>query len=65
MSDSREQDHTGGRFGMWLFLYSEIMLFTGLFILFAAYFRQHRPDFIRAGRELDISFGIANHMAGG
>ena len=60
MNNPPEKDHAGGRFGMWLFLYSEIMLFTGLFILFAAYFRQYRPDFVRAGSELSVAFGIAN-----
>lgn len=54
------KDYAGGRFGMWLFLYSEIMLFTGLFILFAAYFKEYRPDFIRSGQELNIVFGIVN-----
>ena len=60
MSESAVKDRAGGRFGMWLFLYSEIMLFTGLFILYAAYFRQYRPDFVRAGKELNLVFGIAN-----
>jgi cytochrome c oxidase subunit III len=55
-----EKDHAGGRFGMWLFLYSEIMLFTGLFILYAAYFREYRADFVHAGRELSLVFGTTN-----
>ncbi len=54
------QDPTGSRLGMWIFLYSEIMLFAGLFVLFAAYFRQYQPDFVRAGRELSLAFGAAN-----
>lgn len=60
MSASLEKDHAGSRFGMWLFLYTEIMLFTGLFIIYAAYFRQYRADFVRAGRELSVFFGVAN-----
>ncbi len=60
MSEACEKDHEGGRFGMWLFLYSEIMLFTGLFVLFAVYFRHYRADFARAGRDLNLLFGTAN-----
>ncbi len=29
------RDDTGDRFGMWLFLYTEVILFSGLFILYA------------------------------
>ena len=54
------KDPTGSRFGMWIFLYSEIMLFAGLFVLFAAYFREYQPDFAKAGRELNVYFGAAN-----
>ena len=46
---TEEQQREAGSFGMWLFLYSEIMLFSGLFILYAAYFREYRPDFFHAG----------------
>jgi cytochrome c oxidase subunit III len=57
------QDAAGSRFGMWVFLYSEIMLFTGLFVLYAAYFRDYRADFMRAGSELSLRFGAANTVA--
>ena len=53
-------DPTGSKFGMWIFLYSEILLFTGLFVLFAAYFREYHADFMRAGKELNLYFGAAN-----
>lgn len=59
MSDAGK-DPTGSRFGMWVFLYSEIMLFAGLFVLFAAYFREYQPDFVKGGRELNVVFGAAN-----
>jgi cytochrome c oxidase subunit 3 len=45
---------------MWLFLYSEIMLFAGLFVLYAAYFHQYRADFAHAGKELNLIFGAVN-----
>lgn len=57
---TQTKDNTGAKFGMWLFLYSEIMLFTGLFVLYAVYFRNYLPDFINAGKELDLMFGAVN-----
>ena len=55
-------DTQGARIGMWLFLYTEIMLFGGLFILYAAYFSRYTPDFIEAGKELSLGFGAANTL---
>lgn len=55
-------DNTGSRFGMWVFLFTEIMLFSGLFILFAAYFARYQTDFIAGGKELDVIFGTANTL---
>ncbi len=55
-------DNTGSRFGMWVFLFTEIMLFSGLFILFAAYFSRYQTDFITGGKELNILFGTANTL---
>ena len=55
-----EKDPVGSRFGMWLFLYSELMLFAGLFILFAVYFNWYKDDFVASGRELSLAFGTVN-----
>lgn len=57
---SQSHDTTGVRTGMWLFLYTEIMLFGGLFVLYAAYYRIHAVDFIASGSELDMIMGAAN-----
>jgi len=53
-------DTVGIRTGMWLFLYTEIMLFGGLFVLYAAYYRIHAETFIATGQELDTVLGCAN-----
>ena len=53
-------DPQGSKLGMWLFLYTEIMLFTGLFILYAAYFRKYPEDFAEGGKDLQLIFGAAN-----
>jgi cytochrome c oxidase subunit 3 len=54
------KDKTGIKIGMWLFLYSEIILFGGLFILYAVYFKTYTSDFVQGGRELDRMIGAFN-----
>ena len=47
---------------MWLFLYTEIMLFGGLFVLYAAYLKKYAEDFIAGGKELSLPFGLVNTL---
>ncbi|MCG6931268.1 MAG: cytochrome c oxidase subunit 3 family protein [Desulfofustis sp.] len=55
-------DKTGVRIGMWIFLYSEIILFGGLFVLYAVYFHAFPDDFASGGKELNRIFGTANTL---
>ena len=55
-------DKTGVKIGMWIFLYSEIILFGGLFVLYAVYFHAFPEDFARGGEELNRIFGTANTL---
>ena len=41
MPMNAKKDILGGKLGMWLFLYTEIMLFGGLFVLYAAYLSRY------------------------
>jgi cytochrome c oxidase subunit 3 len=45
---------------MWLFLLTELLLFGGLFLLYAVYLVRHPAEFPAAGRELDVAMGAAN-----
>jgi len=45
---------------MWLFLYTEIILFGGLFLLYAVYFARYTSDFIEGGKVLNRLFGVVN-----
>lgn len=56
----KTQDSTGIRIGMWLFLYSEIILFGGLFVLYAVYFHRYTEYFAQGGKELDRVIGAIN-----
>jgi len=60
VASSPHRDDTGSRMGMWLFLLTELLLFGGLFIAYAAYRSIHRADFHRAGEELNAILGVAN-----
>lgn len=53
-------DESGKKLGMWLFLYTEIILFGGLFVLYAVYFARYTSDFVDGGKELNRLFGVAN-----
>ncbi|XCN74851.1 MAG: cytochrome c oxidase subunit 3 family protein [Candidatus Electrothrix aestuarii] len=53
-------DKTGIRIGMWLFLYTEIILFGGLFVLYAAYFHKFPELFAQGGEELNTLVGTVN-----
>ena len=45
---------------MWLFLFTEILLFGGLFLLYAVYRSKHPEDFHVAAAELDTFVGTVN-----
>ncbi len=56
----KQKDDTGSRFGMWLFLYTEIMLFGGLFVAYAFYYHRYASGFADAGGQLDTVIGTVN-----
>ncbi len=55
-------DSTGTRMGMWLFLFTEILLFTGLFLLYTIFRHFYSSDFSAAAAELNRIFGFANTL---
>lgn len=54
------KDYEGSKLGMWLFLFTEILLFGGLFILYSAYRATFPEEFHRGGLQLNSVIGIAN-----
>ena len=62
MSGHVHKDYTGAKFGMWLFLFTEVLLFGGLFLLYAVYLARYPQEFISAGKELNVWFGGGNTM---
>lgn len=54
------RDAAGARIGMWLFLFTEILLFGGLFLLYAVYRSKFPGDFHFCAAELDTLMGTFN-----
>jgi cytochrome c oxidase subunit 3 len=54
------RDDTGSKMAMWLFIFTEILLFGGLFITYVVYRYLHKEAFHLAGQELDVTLGTIN-----
>ncbi len=54
------RDDTGARMGMWLFLFTELILFSGLFLLYAVQRYRFGSDFTFAAATLDTAIGTLN-----
>ena len=54
------KDWEGSKLGMWIFLFTEIVLFGGLFLLYSVYRAKYTADFHSSGQELNTFIGIAN-----
>lgn len=60
MSEAAHKDYGGAKLGMWLFLYTEVILFGGLFVLYSVYLFLYPDDFARASDGLSLAFGAVN-----
>ena len=60
MSAGGHKDYQGAKIGMWLFLFTEFMLFGGLFILYSGSRALNPEAFHHASRELNVPLGVAN-----
>lgn len=54
------RDYTGAKLGMWLFLFTEILLFGGMFLLYSIYRTTHTADFHEAAKEMSVTIGAIN-----
>jgi cytochrome c oxidase subunit III len=54
------KDHEGARIGMWLFLFTEVLLFGGFFLLYAVYRSNFPEDFHFSAANLDTFMGGLN-----
>jgi cytochrome c oxidase subunit 3 len=57
---TEHKDYAGSKMGMWLFLFTEILLFGGLFLLYSAYLHRYPQEFHEAGKTENLLLGSAN-----
>jgi len=58
--EEHHRDYTGSKLGMWLFLLTEIVLFSGAFIVYAAGRDRYPVEFHNASLELNGTLGTLN-----
>jgi len=56
------RDYAGAKIGMWVFLFTELLLFGGMFLLYSVYRTTHAEDFHYAAQELDTLVGTMNTL---
>ncbi len=57
---SQHKDYSGAKLCMWLFLFTELLLFSGLFLLYSVYLRRYPHEFATGGKQLNWMLGAAN-----
>ena len=60
MTQETHHDYTGSKLGMWIFLVTEMLLFGGLFLVYAVYRYMHPADFHNAAQDLNVFIGTVN-----
>lgn len=60
MSMVTHRDDLASKTGMWLFLFTELLLFGGLFIVYSVYRYRNPVAFHQAAHELSVVIGTAN-----
>ena len=60
MSTLEHRDDEGSKIGMWLFIFTELLLFGGLFIVYSVYRFKNPVAFHFAAKELNVSIGTLN-----
>ena len=57
---NEHRDDEASKLGMWLFIFTELLLFGGLFVTYAVYRYNHSEAFHLAAQELNVTMGTIN-----
>ena len=57
-----ERDDTSAKLGMWVFIFTEILLFGGLFLVYAIMRHRYPEEFHVASRQLNTFIGALNTL---
>jgi len=56
------RDYVGAKLGMWIFVFTELILFGGLFVAYGMYRAMHPHEFHAASHELNVTLGVINTL---
>jgi cytochrome c oxidase subunit 3 len=56
------RDYIGAKLGMWIFVFTELILFGGLFVAYGMYRSLYPHDFHHASGELNVTLGVINTL---
>ncbi len=56
------KDYTAAKIGMWLFLFTEMLLFGGMFLLYAIYRSEYPEQFHYRALQLNVTLGCINTL---
>jgi len=59
---AEHRDDSASRIGMWLFIFTELFLFAGLFLVFTVYRFKYHEGFHLAAQELNVTIGTINSI---
>jgi cytochrome c oxidase subunit III len=59
-NSGHHRDDISSKMGMWLFLFTELLLFGGLFLVYMIYRFIYHDDFLEASLDLNVLFGTVN-----
>ena len=59
-NSGHNRDDVSSKMGMWLFLFTELLLFGGLFLVYMIYRFKFHEDFLHASYDLNVWFGGVN-----
>ncbi len=62
VTHAEHRDYAGAKLGMWIFVFTELVLFGGLFIAYSVYREMHPHDFHHASGELNVTLGVINTL---
>src|ERR1035438_6568495 len=54
------RDDFAAKLGMWIFIFTELLLFGGLFLVYSVFRFAHPREFHQAALELNVTFGAIN-----
>lgn len=60
VNSGHNRDDEASKLGMWLFLFTELLLFGGLFLVYSIYRHLNADAFLGASYELNIAMGTIN-----